>query len=152
LHCRLHGNAEAVQKYKTYRNKLTHIKELAKISYYKKIISESQHNTKLLWKTINDIAKYKMKTKSHITELVDENGHKTIDPSEMAKLFNNYFSEIGSKMSADINKPESDNISYISYIAQTPHSLYLKPISVTDILRHLNQLNPKKVQDYTVYP
>ena len=42
-----------------YRNKLTHVKEQAKRKYYQGLFLASKHNMKFLWKTINDIAKYK---------------------------------------------------------------------------------------------
>ena len=57
----LKGSANDVQLYKTYRNKLTHVKEQAKRKYYQGLVLASKHNMKFLWKTINDIAKYKKK-------------------------------------------------------------------------------------------
>ena len=53
----LKESANDVQLYKTYCNKLTHVKEQAKRKYYQGLILASKHNMKLLWKTINDIAK-----------------------------------------------------------------------------------------------
>ena len=55
----LKRSANNVQSYKTYRNKLTHVKEQAKRKYYQGLVLASKHNIKFLWKTINDIAKYK---------------------------------------------------------------------------------------------
>ena len=46
-----------------YRNKLTHITELAKKKHFTNQVERSQHNNRLLWKTVNDIIKLK-KTKS----------------------------------------------------------------------------------------
>ena len=57
----LKGSANDVQLYKTYRNKLTHVKEQAKRKYYQGLVLASKHNMKFLRKTINDIAKYKKK-------------------------------------------------------------------------------------------
>ena len=57
----LKGSANNVQLYKTYRNRLTHVKEQAKRKYYRGLVLASKHNMKFLWKTINDIAKYKKK-------------------------------------------------------------------------------------------
>ena len=54
----LKGSANDVL-YKTYRNKLTHVKKQAKRKYYQGLVLASKHNMKFLWKTINDIAKYK---------------------------------------------------------------------------------------------
>ena len=57
----LKGSTNDVQLYKTYCNKLTHVKEQAKRKYYQRLVLASKHNIKFLWKTINDIAKYKKK-------------------------------------------------------------------------------------------
>ena len=56
----LTGSKEAEKLYKEVRNKLTHIKELAKKQYYNVIIDKAKHNTALIWKVINDILKYKV--------------------------------------------------------------------------------------------
>ena len=45
--------------FKIYRNNIVHIKEQAEKLYFDKQIKESQHNTGLLWKTINDIISLK---------------------------------------------------------------------------------------------
>ena len=53
----LNGTTENLAQYKVYRNKLTHLKELSKRNYFKIIINTYKNDTKLLWKTINDIVK-----------------------------------------------------------------------------------------------
>ena len=58
---------------------------------------------KFLWKTINDIAKYKKKAISFITELTCDTGEKIISSKKMANMLNNYFSEIGQKLTANID-------------------------------------------------
>ena len=65
----LKGFENDVQLYKTYRNKLTHVKEQAKRKCHHGLVLASKHNMKFLLKTINDIAKYKKKAISLITEL-----------------------------------------------------------------------------------
>ena len=47
----LKGSVNDVQLYKTYRNKLTHVKEQAKRKYYQGLVLASKHNMKFLWKT-----------------------------------------------------------------------------------------------------
>ena len=66
------GSDEDVQKYKTFRNRLSHINEQSKRIYYRKIVNDTRHNMRLLWKTINDIAKYKRKSNIYIGALKDE--------------------------------------------------------------------------------
>ena len=100
---------------------------------------------KFLWKTINDIAKYKKKTISLITELTCDTGEKITSSKEMANMLNNYFSEIGQKLAANIELTNSANIrNSTSFITQRCTSFYLQPITESDILKHIRQLNPSK--------
>ena len=48
-------DGESWMQFKSYRNKLTHVKEHAKKLHLQNIIKESRHNTSLLWKEINKI-------------------------------------------------------------------------------------------------
>ena len=50
-----------------------------------------------LWKTINDITKFKKRSNLQITELLDKTGIKVTDHIKMANLLNGYFSEIDKK-------------------------------------------------------
>ena len=63
----------------------------------------------------------------------------------MANMLNNYFSETGQKLAANIELTNSANIrSSTSFITQRCTSLYLQPITESDILKHIRQLNPSK--------
>ena len=62
-----------------------------------------------LWKTINDITKFKKRSNLQIAELLDVAGIKFTDHIKMANLLNDYFSEIGQKMAAKIDKPSATN-------------------------------------------
>ena len=63
----------------------------------------------------------------------------------MTNMLNNYFSEIGQKLVANIELPNSTNIlSSTSFIIQRCTSFYLQPITESDILKYIRQLNPSK--------
>ena len=53
---------------------------------------------KSLWKTINDIAKYKKRIICQIIELTNEAGENTTKSDEIGNLLNTYFTEIGQKL------------------------------------------------------
>ena len=108
----LSGKPNDINLYKTHRNKRSHIKELSKKEYYSQLVKDSKHNVRALWKTINDITKFKKKSKLQITELLDETGMKVTNHVEMANLFNDYFSEIGLKLANKIDKPSAGNTSF----------------------------------------
>ena len=118
---------------------------MSKKYYYSHLVNESKHNTRTLWKTINDITKFKRKSNLQINELLDEAGTKVTDYVEMANLLNTYFSEIGQKMSAKINKPSATNMFSTNPVcANRCNSFFFKPITATDILTYILQLNVNK--------
>ena len=98
-----------------------------------------------LWKTINDITKSKKRSNLQITELLDEAGIKVTDHIKMANLLNDYFSEIGQKMVAKIDKPSATNSNSTNpSIANRSNSFFFKPVTTTDILTYIQQLNVNK--------
>ena len=127
-----------VDLYKTYRNKLTYIKEISKKMYYRSVIDENKSNSNRLWKVINEIIKKERKHTSNILhEVVDANGHKQTDSVTVSNAFNQYFSEVGSRLASKI-PPTSK--SPTANIKSVPHSMFLEPITeeVTNCIRSLN--------------
>ena len=55
------------KQHQKYRNKLTHIIKLSKKKQFIHQVEQSQNNSRLLWKTVNDIIKLKkIKSSYHI--------------------------------------------------------------------------------------
>ena len=52
-------NQVAYHIYKTYKNKLNHIIRKAKKQYYDKLMKNSTNNSKMVWKNLNDVLRYK---------------------------------------------------------------------------------------------
>ena len=86
------NSPELLDEYRLYRNELTHVKEQAKKRYYSNQINEAQHNSGLIWKTINDIVTYKNTKSQSITSLKNEEGKLIQNPLLIADTFNEYFS------------------------------------------------------------
>ena len=91
----------AVDLYKAYRNKLTHIEEILKKMYCKSVIDENKSHR--LWKVINEIIRKERKQTSNIpNEVIDANGHKQTDSATVSNAFNQYFSVVGSRLASKI--------------------------------------------------
>ena len=124
------------------------LKEKAKKSNYNNLINQNKHNMKSLWKTINDIAKYKKRTICQIKELTNEAGEKTTKSDEIRNLLNTYFSEIGQKLAQkyenSTTKVTKHKRSCTSLITHNIPSFYIKPITIDEIIKHIKQLNPSK--------
>ena len=127
---------ENAQQYKKYRNKLTHIKELAKKSYYEEL-GKNSHDSGLLWKRINDNVKFKHKLSSSPTQILMTNGI-TNSLAEISKAFNDRVTSIANSPAADIPNASNQNDCYpSSSIFCALQSFFLKPVTVEQIAYHL---------------
>ena len=141
----LKGSSESLSLYKRYRNILVHTKEQAKKNYYSHLIDDSKQNVKLLWKTINSILSNKKSTNNQISEMVNDSGVKITDHVKISNIFNEYFAEIGQKMAAKIARPLSSyNLPVNPLRCSQSKSFFFKPITATDVLTHINNINPVK--------
>ena len=121
----------ALDLYKTYRNKLTHIKEISKKICYKSVIDVNKSNSNGLWKVINEIIRQERKQTNNIPhEVVDANGHKQTDSVTVSNAFNQYFSEVGSRLASKI-PPKSKFPT--TNIKRVPYSMFLEPITEEEV-------------------
>jgi len=89
--------------------------------------------------------KYKKRTKTSVNSLIDNNENEITDSHKIGNALNAHFSDIGSKLASKIEKiPMSNNFSCTSLISSKTTSFYLKPITITEVLRHIKQLNPEQ--------
>jgi len=73
------NNPNIVRKYKTYRNKLTHSKEISKQNYYKQAFQKSHHDIKKkTWKLVNEIIAIKHKSQQKIGFLTTQNAKNNV--------------------------------------------------------------------------
>jgi len=56
------NNPNIIRKYKIYRNKHTHLKEISKQNYYKQAFQKCHYNIKKTWKIVNEIIAIKNKS------------------------------------------------------------------------------------------
>ena len=137
------NSPELLDEYRLYRNKSTHVKEQAKKLYYNNQISEAQHNSGLVWKTINDIVTNKNTKSQSITSLKNEEGKLIQNPLLIADTFNEYSSQLGRKMANKLSVP-STTFTATSLIPSSAKSFFLKPISLDEVFHQLKSLNPAK--------
>ena len=143
---------ENAQQYKKYRNKLTHIKELAKKNYYEELVGKNSHDSGILWKTINDIVKFKRKSSSSPRQILTTNG-KTNSPAKISKGFNDYFTSIANSLAADIPIASNQHNCYpSSSISCALQSFFLKPVTDEQIAYRLLGLDCSKSTGIKVIP
>ena len=102
------------------------------------------HNTGLLWKSINNIVKYKRKSSSLPSKIITSDEHDTSNPCEI-NAFNDYFLTAAKLLSDNIpNLSKTYDCSTSILIKNTCYSFFLKPVTEEQILYHLRNLNPSK--------
>ena len=88
--------------FKAFSNHLNHIKEKSRRKHYDNVIRNSSKNSKLIWKTVNDIVNLKDKKGSNIKLITSHDGKSISDPIEISKEFNAFFASIGQSTSNSI--------------------------------------------------
>ena len=87
-----------------------------KTDYYKKQVADCRHNTKLLWKVINNVIG-KVKHSGSIISYITINGLKTYNPTKIANEFGKFYSMLGENHAKLI---KASKTSIDDYIRQTP--------------------------------
>ena len=72
-------------------------------NYYKERVIEYKNNTKLLWKTINNVIK-KIKHNGNIIGSISINGIKMYDPNNIAQEFGSFYPNLGANLASKIEK------------------------------------------------
>ena len=80
-----------------------------KREHYQKALNDNMTQSKKLWKTINKLIPGKKQCASGPKSVLD-NGIEVSDKKEMAKVFNNFFATIGSKLAETFNFNSTNHI------------------------------------------
>jgi hypothetical protein len=131
---------ENLTKYKNFRNIFNSLLRKSKVIYFEQNLKLHEKNPKKTWDILREaIGK---KSRSPISELIID-GNLSNDPQKIANEFNNFFSEIGEKISNGVVPTERDPLSYIPLNPNTPQ-LELGETGaaqVTNILKNMDSKN-----------
>ena len=130
------------ENYKNYRNELKRIVRKAKESDYKEKCVNFKRNTSKLWKMINKITS-NTRDKSSVEEYLKIGNIETYNAKETATEFAKYFSTVGTTYVNSIGQPNTDINTYLARIKTNPHTLYLTPTSISEIITLINKLPNK---------
>lgn len=134
----IHNNTEELRvEYTRYRNNLNKLLKNSKNNYYKEKLKNAHGDCKKTWKIINDATNYKSKHKdSKSIHIYNENGELNTNNIENANIFNNFFINVGTKMSEKIDK----NLTHIPEGPSVQSSIFLKPIERNEIIQIISEL------------
>ena len=97
------SEANKIEIYKKYRNKLTHVKFLAKSQYYNNLSTENRSNPKKTWEILRQIIEGKNSSRKKLPTSLEINvqSYKT-DSDEFLNRMCKYFAKVGSNLSKTI--------------------------------------------------
>ena len=123
------------EHYNCFENNFIATLRLAKNSYFQRKFTEGSNNSRDAWDTLNCLIRCK-KTCKDVTLI--HNSSSISDPSAIAEIFNNYFSNIASDLDRDI--PHS-NISPLCFLGSPVENLFFCPrvIRENTMEKYLNE-------------
>ena len=127
-----------------------HIK-LAKNKYYNKYFEQYKDNSKKQWQMINNLLNRKPKNVT-INKIYDENGNACTNPHSIADNFNDYFSNIASKLKSEINTRSAVSPGNFENFLKKPvtNTIYIKPVEADEIHDIVKNLKNKATLDTKV--
>ena len=142
--CFRNGNDFDRIYYKTYANKLTRVKNLAKKLYYDTEVAEKKSNPRELWKLIKTVISTK-RSHSHNSSLTNicVDDELINEPEEVCEHFNNYFVQVGESIANSIRN--IDNVNFTSYLKNAvSQTIVLEQPTPLEVFNTIKTLNPNK--------
>ena len=146
-------NPELREKYRKYRSTLNRAIGRAKQNYYNKLFIDNKSKPAELWNAIRQITHTKLQKPTIPNSINTANGN--IDDHEStAKLFNDFFINVGKNLADAIKPIESQQIQGISSIPSSLNAFYFSPTTneeVADLISALSNKKVKRVEDIDTF-
>ncbi|KAL3286187.1 hypothetical protein HHI36_000698, partial [Cryptolaemus montrouzieri] len=124
-------NEEALNKLKSYKNKLQNLIKLAKRNYYRKQIEKHDNDSKGLWSIVSD----KVRKREGIDCIRDSDKRMIEDRQHTANEFNKYFATTGRKMA------EKCGVKYMPYKPlRNPNTIAFFLSDKTEVMEKIKEL------------
>ena len=128
--------------YKTYRNKLTHLKDLSRQNYYKHLLIASEGKSSKIWTVINQLLSKNKRSTSSIVPPLKIDGKLITDSKDISNAFAHHFSNVGINMSEKI---ATTNQHYNETLLKNlPNSIVFEDTTPEEILTEIRSLNNRK--------
>ena len=125
-----HPCSITAERYKNYKNRLTHLLRVAERSYVKEYLEDNRTNMKKTWSLINNLLG--KRTKLNLPGKITQNGSDITDKKEIADEFNTYLTNVGPSLAAKIKS----NHDYMNTLNDdVTSSIYLAPVTYEEINR-----------------
>ena len=137
---------DRVQHYKKYSNKLNKDIRKAKRNFYYNIFKINCNNPHKTWATISSLLHSKLNVNRTPTNLCVD-GQVINELDDIVNSFNDYFSEVGVNIASKL--PNNNPCEVKVYLSnRISSSVFLNPVTDTEIANIINELNVKKAGGY----
>lgn len=136
-------NIVTLEENNRFKNRINAKIKKAKFDYYKNSFDCANKNSKATWSLLSSLISGNLNRKP-IRNITHNNAEYT-DETEIANLFNVYFNNIADEL--DNNLPQSPHSNPLQYVTQVQASMYLFPVSESELLNYINSLKPKRNQN-----
>ena len=131
-----------LDRYKKYRNCLNSVIRLSKQLHWSNLFKKYEKDMKNTWKLINNIL-HKENNKNNIsTHFITDDNNELKDNQEIADSFNEFFVNIGPKLSNNIKTSPKTPKSYMRPLDMT-NSFFLIPTTMEEVDKAIKRLRPK---------
>ena len=141
-----HRTAEAENKYKKYKNKLTGIMRIRKKEYYNEILENNKNNIKGIWNILNSIIRNGSRQTNYPEYFID-NDLNVDNIEEVVNKFNHFFVSVGPKLAEKIPDPPMTGSTNEEVIERNPSSMFLRAIEEKEIIETVNKCKNKMSSD-----
>ena len=90
------------QRYRQKRNSINHLNKHLKKTYYRGKIHDNKHDSRKLWKTLNEFLPDDKEPNSY-PKTINQDGVEVTDQASIANIFNNFFVSIGPRLASAFN-------------------------------------------------
>ena len=140
------GDTQQKQIYKSFANKLSHVKRKAKENYFLQQFHLKKHDSKATWNLINKLIKSKPPKQ---TDHLLINNKKIDHKSDIVNEFNKFFSRIGHDLSS--STPPSTQ-SALATCKTNLNSMYLDLATDNEVLHIIKEMKTNKAAGHDTIP
>ena len=148
-------NPEDHKIYKTFRNNLSKKKYKAKRKFYQDLLNDAKNSgdRSATWKVINKAFGKKKKSRIYPEKTLIGDPKKPTESTsqkDIANNLNNHFANVASNLAKKLEKVDIQPISYMG--RENKSSMYLKYISLCEILEEIRSICAQKAMGYDGIP
>lgn len=128
-------------------HRLIQLKQCCKQEYYQKVFNE-ENTSKQTWDSINSVLNRGNNHHNKLQKIYNERNELLTTNNDISTCFNNHFANVGVNLASLIPSQPDDNINKFNSIQYNPNSIFLSPVTETEIANLIKGINSNKSPGY----